>query len=63
MTPNGFYLAVGFYAIERFAIEFFKPYGTAAFGLTLFQWMSVVLLAYAALMLASRPDRMRTVAE
>jgi len=45
---NGFYLAVGFYALQRFLWEFLKPYEPAIAGLTLFQLLSVALAAYAA---------------
>ncbi len=44
---NGFYLAVGFYAVQRFVWEFLKPYEPAIAGLTLFQLLSVALVAYA----------------
>ena len=54
---NGFYLAVGFYAVERFGLEFWKPYEAVAGGLTVFQYLSLALLAYALTMLATREKR------
>ena len=51
---NGFYLAVGFYAAQRFGLEFWKPYDVAIAGLTVFQLLSLALLAYAFKMLATR---------
>lgn len=47
---DGFYYAVGFYAVQRFVIEFWKPYGDLLAGLTVFQLLSFILLAYAAVM-------------
>lgn len=54
IRDNGFYLALGFYALQRFGLETLKPYGTAALGLTLFQWVAALLLVYAALMVAGQ---------
>ncbi|MAS06668.1 MAG: diacylglyceryl transferase [Ahrensia sp.] len=56
---DGFYYAVGFYAVQRFLIEFWKPYGDLLAGLTVFQFLSVALLAYAFVMVATagRPVR------
>lgn len=48
---NGFYLAIAVYAVERFGLEFLKPYGTLVAGLTLFQIVSVALLIYALVMM------------
>lgn len=50
---DGFYYAVGFYAAERFALEFLKPYGALFGGLTVFQFLSILLFAYAAVMIAT----------
>ncbi|MCI5074978.1 prolipoprotein diacylglyceryl transferase family protein [Oricola sp.] len=50
---DGFYHAVGFYAVQRFVLEFWKPYGSAVAGLTVFQLLSVVLLAYAVVMVST----------
>ena len=50
---DGFHIAVAFYAGQRFLLEFWKPYGAMAGGLTVFQLLSLCLLGYAALMLAT----------
>ena len=50
---NGFYLAVGFYGTQRFMLEFLKPYATVAGPLTVFQLLSLALIGYALVMLAS----------
>lgn len=52
---NGFYLAVLFYAVERFVLEFLKPYGSAFAGLSLFQILSLAMTAYAVRMIVSQP--------
>jgi prolipoprotein diacylglyceryltransferase len=44
---NGFYLAVGFYAVQRMVWEFLKPYDPVIAGLTTFQLLSIALIAYA----------------
>jgi phosphatidylglycerol:prolipoprotein diacylglycerol transferase len=55
VIENGFYLALGFYGLQRFIWEFFKPYG-AVFGvLTLFHLLSLAILVYAVVMLATAP--------
>ncbi len=51
---NGFYLAVAFYATQRLALEFLKPYATVAGPLTVFQLLSLVLIGYALMMLVTR---------
>ena len=43
----GFYLFVGIYAVQRFAWEFLKPYGTVLGPLNLFHLLSLALAAYA----------------
>jgi phosphatidylglycerol---prolipoprotein diacylglyceryl transferase len=48
---NGFYLAVGFYGLERFIIEFWKPYGALIANLSIFQLLCIVLIGYALIML------------
>lgn len=54
---NGFYLMVGFYGLQRFGWEFLKPYEPVAFGLSVFQLLSLVLIAYAAERMAThRPQ-------
>jgi phosphatidylglycerol---prolipoprotein diacylglyceryl transferase len=52
---QGFYLAVGFYGLQRFVWEFMKPYGTLAGPLTLFHVMSAAVLVYAIVMMATAP--------
>lgn len=52
---QGFYLAVGFYGLQRFVWEFFKPYGTLIGPLTLFHLLSLAILAYAIAMIATAP--------
>lgn len=46
-NERGFYVFVGTYALQRFAWEFVKPYPAVLFGLTIFQLLSLGLLAYA----------------
>jgi prolipoprotein diacylglyceryltransferase len=46
-VSRGFYVFVGFYAVQRFAWEFPKPYPAVWLGLTIFQLLSLGLLAYA----------------
>ena len=57
VIENGFYLAVGFYAVQRFAWEFIKPYGAVIGPLSLFHLLSLALLAYAFLMIVSAPQK------
>ena len=52
---NGFYLVVGWYALQRFVWEFFKPYATVAGPFNLFHVVCLGLLLYAGLMIRSRP--------
>jgi phosphatidylglycerol---prolipoprotein diacylglyceryl transferase len=52
---NGFYLALAFYGVQRFAWEFFKPYAPLIGPLTLFHLLSLVVLLYAAVMLMTAP--------
>ncbi len=51
---NGFYLAVLFYAVERFVLEDFKPYEALVLNLDIFQLLSLAIAGYALVMLASR---------
>jgi prolipoprotein diacylglyceryltransferase len=53
VIENGLYLAIGWYAAQRFVWEFFKPYAPVLGPLTIFQILSILLLIYAAVMLAS----------
>lgn len=48
---NGFYLMVAFYGFERFFLEFWKPYGPAFVGLSLFQLLSIAMVAYGVAMI------------
>ena len=52
---QGFYLAVGFYGLQRFVWEFFKPYGTLIGPFTLFHFLSAAVLVYAVAMIATAP--------
>jgi prolipoprotein diacylglyceryltransferase len=52
---NGFYLALGYYGLQRFVWEFLKPYGALLGPLTLFHLLSLIILLYAAFMLATVP--------
>ncbi len=54
---NGFYFMIGFYALERFVLEFWKPYASALVGLSLFQLLSIALLIYATAMILSQVRR------
>jgi phosphatidylglycerol---prolipoprotein diacylglyceryl transferase len=54
-TDQGFYLAVGFYGLQRFAWEFLKPYGTLLGPFTLFHVLSAAVLLYAIVMIATAP--------
>jgi phosphatidylglycerol---prolipoprotein diacylglyceryl transferase len=55
VITNGFYLALVFYALQRFLWEFLKPYGTLVGPLTTFHLLSLSILLYAAVMLATAP--------
>jgi prolipoprotein diacylglyceryltransferase len=48
---NGFYLVVGWYALQRFAWEFLKPYAAVLGPFNLFQLVCLGLLLYAGLMI------------
>jgi phosphatidylglycerol:prolipoprotein diacylglycerol transferase len=53
VVTNGFYLALAFYGLQRFIWEFLKPYGTLIGPLSLFHLLSLAVLIYAAVMLAT----------
>src|ERR1700755_852174 len=55
VIDNGFYLAAGFYGAQRFGWEFLKPYGALIGPLTLFHLLSLFILLYAVVMLATAP--------
>ena len=48
---NGFYLTVGWYGLQRFVWEFFKPYATLAGPFNLFHLVCLGLVLYAGLMI------------
>ena len=50
---NGFYLAVGWYGLQRFVWEFFKPYATLLGPFNLFHFVCFGLVLYAAAMIRS----------
>lgn len=54
---QGFYLAIGFYGLQRFAWEFIKPYGAVIGPFTLFHLLSAAILVYALAMIATAPAR------
>src|SRR6201998_2044059 len=56
VITNGFYLALAFYGAQRFIWEFLKPYGALIGPLTLFHLLSLSVLLYAVVMLATAPD-------
>jgi phosphatidylglycerol:prolipoprotein diacylglycerol transferase len=51
VIENGLYLAILWYAIQRFAWEFVKPYAAVVGPLTIFQILSILLATYAVAML------------
>jgi prolipoprotein diacylglyceryltransferase len=55
IIDNGFYLALAFYGAQRFVWEFLKPYAALIGPLTLFHLLSLAILLYAAVMLATAP--------
>jgi prolipoprotein diacylglyceryltransferase len=57
VIDNGFYLAAAFYGAQRFAWEFFKPYGAVVGPFTLFHLLSLAILAYACAMILTAPQR------
>ncbi len=57
LRENGFYLAVGYYGLQRFIWEFLKPYDPVVAGLTVFQLLSLALIAYAIERIAGRTWR------
>ncbi|MBR0715383.1 prolipoprotein diacylglyceryl transferase family protein [Bradyrhizobium liaoningense] len=53
VITNGFYLALVYYGSQRFLWEFLKPYGALIGPFTLFHLLSLFILLYAAVMLAT----------
>jgi phosphatidylglycerol:prolipoprotein diacylglycerol transferase len=51
LIDNGLYLAIGWYAVQRFVWEFFKPYTPIIGPFTVFHLLSIILLIYSAFML------------
>jgi len=61
LIANGFALFVLVYAVQRFGIEFLKPYGSLVLDLTLFQVVCALMIVYALALLRPRklPDAQR----
>jgi prolipoprotein diacylglyceryltransferase len=55
VIEDGFYLAVGYYGLQRFLWEFIKPYGAVIGPFTLFHILSAALFLYALFMIATAP--------
>src|ERR1700730_1252474 len=55
VIDNGFYLVLAFYGAQRFVWEFLKPYAALIGPLTLFHLLSLFILFYASVMLATAP--------
>jgi phosphatidylglycerol---prolipoprotein diacylglyceryl transferase len=55
VIANGFYLVLIYYGLQRFLWEFFKPYATLIGPLSLFHLLSLFILFYASVMLATAP--------
>ena len=53
---QGFYLLVGYYALQRFIWEFFKPYPALVGPLNLFQILCIVMLLYSVFMMSRNHD-------
>jgi prolipoprotein diacylglyceryltransferase len=62
-ATNGFYLAVGYYGIQRFFWEFLKPYATVIGPFTIFHLLSMGLAAYAGFMIWTKRRTARPVPE
>jgi prolipoprotein diacylglyceryltransferase len=56
-TRNGFYALVAWYAFQRFAWEFLKPYGKLLGPFNLFHLVCIFLVCYAFLMMRGRHER------
>jgi len=63
VLAQGFYLLVGYYALQRFIWEFFKPYPALVGPLNLFQILCMALLLYSAFMMSRNHDYRATLAE
>jgi prolipoprotein diacylglyceryltransferase len=53
VITNGFYLVLLYYGMQRFIWEFIKPYGGVIGPLSLFHLLSLFVMVYAAVMLAT----------
>lgn len=47
----GFYLCTGFYALQRFIWEFFKPYATISGGMNIFHIACLMIIGYSIFMI------------
>jgi phosphatidylglycerol:prolipoprotein diacylglycerol transferase len=56
VIANGFYLVLVYYGLQRFLWEFLKPYAALLGPLTLFHLLSLFILLYATVMLATAPS-------
>ncbi|MCA6123430.1 prolipoprotein diacylglyceryl transferase [Bradyrhizobium sp. WSM 1704] len=56
IVTNGFYLVLLFYGLQRFIWEFIKPYGALIGPFSLFHLLSLFVMVYAAVMLATAPN-------
>ena len=56
VITNGFYLALLYYGLQRFIWEFIKPYGALIGPFSLFHLLSLFVMVYAAVMLATAPN-------
>ncbi|MBB4379565.1 Prolipoprotein diacylglyceryl transferase [Bradyrhizobium sp. Rc3b] len=59
VITNGFYLVLVYYGAQRFVWEFLKPYGPLIGPFTLFHLLSLSILLYAGVMLATAPKARR----
>jgi phosphatidylglycerol---prolipoprotein diacylglyceryl transferase len=55
IVSNGFFLVLVYYGLQRFIWEFIKPYGALIGPLSLFHLLSLAILLYAVVMLATAP--------
>jgi phosphatidylglycerol:prolipoprotein diacylglycerol transferase len=56
---QGFYLFVGWYALQRFVWEFIKPYPTVIGPFNLFHCVCIALFVYSAIMLSRQNHELR----
>jgi len=60
---QGFYLFVGYYAVQRFLWEFLKPYPAVAGPFNLFQILCAVMLCYSIFMMSRNHDHRQALAK